>query len=287
MGCSSAPKRPAEIFTNRNAISGQIDMGNKAVSNGDFKNAALFLDEAWRLAVATDDPDSRVRILLARGNARYNADDPAKANELWETALAEATSANNRTLESACRIYLARGTLAEGSAAAAFAPAERARRASVVKETALAEMANVKSNPLYLAFAWKTLGLAEKELGSAAEAEKAMRNAAEIHEKGRYLEDTAYDWYLVASIRSKAGDFTGARQALDTALSFDRRAENSNGLGMDWMAIGMIAEKAGKTDEAAGAYRRAADIFRAAYLDAGANEAESKLARLAAGRAVR
>jgi tetratricopeptide (TPR) repeat protein len=280
-GCSTAPKRPAEIFTNRNAVSGQIDMGNKAVSKGDFKNAELFLDEAWRLAVATDDPDARIRVLLARGNERYNAGDPAKAAEIWNAAQREAAAAKNPTLESACKIYLARGTLAEGADAAALSADERSRRASAAKAVALAEMPNVKSNQLYLAFAWKTLALAEKELGDATEAEKAMKNAAEIHEKGRYLEDTAYDWYLIASIRSKAGNFTGARDALDEAISFDRRAENSNGLGMDWMAVGMVAERAGKTTEAAEAYRRSADIFKAAYLDAGAKEAEGKLARLA------
>jgi len=280
LSCSSAPKRPPEVFTNRNAVTGQIDMANKAVNNGDFKNAQVYLDEAWRLAVGADDPDSRVRVILARGNAYFNSGESARANLAWNGALAEAEAAGNKQLISVSKIYLARGTLAEGSRSGVVDAEARRAAAEKARETTLAEMGNVRDNKLYVAFAWKVLGFAEKELGNAAEAEKNLRNAAGIHESGRYLEDTAYDWYLIASVRSKAGDYPGAREALITAISFDRRAENSNGLGMDWMAVGTVSERAGNAKEAASAYQRAAQIFRAAYLDANAAEAERKLAAL-------
>ena len=284
LSCSSAPKRPPEVFTNRNAVSGQIDMANKAVNNGDFKNAQIYLDEAWRLAVGTDDPESRVRVSLARGNAYFNSGDLARANLAWNGALAEAEAAGNRELVGVSRIYIARGTLSEGSHAAKADDGTRRAAAEKAKETTLAEMGNARDNKLYTAFAWKVLGFAEKELGNMAEAEKALRNAVAIHESGRYLEDAAYDWYLIASVRSKAGNYSGAREALDTAISFDRRAENSNGLGMDWMAVGTVAEKAGNANEAGAAYRRAAQIFRAAYLEANAKKAERRLASLGEGR---
>jgi len=279
-GCSSAPKRPAEIFTTRNSAIGQLDLGNKAVSKGDFPNARLYLAEAWRLAVSTDDPSTRVSVLLAEGNSWFNEGDREKADDLWMQAETEAEVINDKPLVSIAKIYRARGSLAEGAANEGISESERKQRASAAKAIVLAEIDKTKDNVLYHAFAWKVVGLAEKELGDAKGAEDAIKEAAELHEKGKYLEDTAYDWYLIASVRSKAGKYQDAKAALETALGFDRRAENANGLGMDWLAIGMVEEKAGKTDTAITAYARAKEIFLSAYLKDSAANAEKKISAL-------
>jgi len=279
-GCSSAPKRPAEIFTTRNSAIAQLELGNKAVSKGDFANAHLFLAEAWRLAVSTDNPSTRASVLLAEGNCWFNEGNSVKANELWKQAETEASSINDKTLVSIAKIYMARGSLAEGSTIENITDSERKQHASAAKAIVLAEIDRTKGNVLYNAFAWKVLGLAEKELGNAKGAEDAIKNAAELHEKGKYLEDTAYDWYLLASVRSKAGKYQDAKTALETALDFDRRAENANGLGMDWMAIGMVEEKAGKPDAALTAYARAKEIFLSAYLKDSAANADRKITAL-------
>ncbi len=279
-GCSSAPKRPAEVFSTRNAALGQLELANKSTARGQYENALLFLDEAWRLAVSTDDPETRIRVLLSRGNARFNEGEYTLADAAWRDALAEAEFAGNETLIGAAKVYMARGTLAEGIAGANVSKEERALRAAQAKTTAVMELKRLSDNALYEAFAWKLIGLAEKELGNAAAAEKAILSAFDIHEKGRYLEDAAYDWYLIASVRSKAGDFKGARAALYQALEFDRRAENANGLGMDWVAIGLVEEKSGDKATAAAAYRRAVAIFRAGFLPEGAREATARLAAL-------
>lgn len=275
--CSSAPKRPAETFTNRNSAIAQLDLANQSVSKGDYPNAHIFLDEAWRLAIGTDDPSTRVSVLLARGNAWFNQNERDKADAVWEQALSEAEAAKNQTLVSAAKIYRARGTLAEGLPSETVPPAERKTRAEKAKAVALAEMGSLKGNQLYTAFAWKVIGLSEKELGNADAAIESIQKARAIHEKANYLEDAAYDWYLVASIHSRAERYTDARAALDAALAFDRRAENANGLALDWMAIGVIEEKAGNRDKAFTAYSRAADIFRAAFLPESAAVAESKV----------
>jgi len=280
LGCSSVPKRPAEIFTTRNSAIGQIELGNKAVSKGDFANARLFLAEAWRLAVSTDDPSTRVKVLLAEGNSRFDEGDSEKANEMWKQAETEAANINDKTLLSVAKIYMARGSLAEGSANENIPDGERKQRASAAKTVVLAEIDGTKDNVLYHAFAWKVLGLAEKELGNANSAEDAIKKAAELHEQGKYLEDTAYDWYLIASVRSKAEKYQDAKAALETALGFDRRAENANGLAMDWMAIGMVEEKSGKTDAAIASYARAKEIFLSAYLKDSAANADRKIAAL-------
>lgn len=274
--CSSAPKRPAETFTNRNAAIAQLELANGSVSKGDYRNAHTFLDEAWRLATSADDPATRVSVLISRGNAWFNENEREKADAVWAQALAEAEVARQPALASAAKTYRARGTLAEGLPADAMGDAERKTRAESAKAVALAEMGALKGNPLYEAFAWKVVGLADKELGKNEAAIESIQKARAIHEKGNYLEDAAYDWYLVASIYSKAGRYGEARSALEKALAFDRRAENSNGLGQDWLAIGIVEEKAGNAEMAKAAYARAADIFRAAFMPESAEAAESR-----------
>lgn len=276
-GCSSAPKRPSEIFTARNAASGQLDLGNQAVSKGDYETAHLFLREAWRLAVSADDPEMRIKILLAEGNAWFNEGNREKALETWTAAQNEAVENNNTTLISLGKIYQARFSLEEGNAETKLTPAERKEKALKAKTLTQTEMENVRSNPLYTAFSWKVIGLADKELENWTASEEALKKAADIHAKNQYLEDAAYDWYLIASVRSKAGQYPAALEALNSAIGFDRRAENANGLGMDWMAMGMIEEKQGNKEKAAAAYNRAADIFTSVSLSKNASDAELRL----------
>jgi tetratricopeptide (TPR) repeat protein len=122
-------------------------------------------------------------------------------------------------------------------------------------------MAAVKDRS-YIAFAWLVIGLAEKELGRYAEAESAVKKGLDIHEKDLYLEQAAYDWYLIASFRSLSGNYNGARQALESAMVLDRRVENSYGLATDWRALGDVFKKAGSPAESRQAYLRSAEIFR-------------------------
>jgi tetratricopeptide (TPR) repeat protein len=280
-GCSSAPKRPAEVFTNRNAAAGQLDLGNQAINKGDYANAHIFLGEAWRLALSTDDPATRIKVLLANGNVFFNEGNRDKADEIWAAAQKEAESTGDKSLIGITKIYRARGNLAEGLSSDQTTEADRKTRAEQAKAVVSAELGNVKGDKLYEAFSWKVLGLCEKELGRPKVAISAFEKAASIHEKSRYLEETAYDWYLVASVHSKSGNYVAARNAIKTAMAFDHRAENANGLGMDWMALGMIEEKSGQKDAAIDAYTRSGDIFRAGFLKTSAADADKRRDALA------
>jgi tetratricopeptide (TPR) repeat protein len=121
------------------------------------------------------------------------------------------------------------------------------------------------------------LGMADKELARYAEAESSVRRALDTHEKNRYLEEAAYDWYLIASIRSVSGNYAGAAQALHTAISFDRRAENGFGLASSWQALGDVYLKMENSPDSANAYKRAIDIFEALGLPDSAEKVRAKL----------
>jgi tetratricopeptide (TPR) repeat protein len=268
--CSTAPKRPVEVFTIQKQTETQLSLANHEADRGNYENALDLLEEAQRLAVSTDRPPLLIRVWLSRGNVLLSLGRVEEAQALWGTALAEAEREGDRALIAACRIYQARGTLL-------LAGPRRAALAEEVKSRINGELDFLKGDPLNSALGWTVIGLAEQALGRWPEAEKALEKALDIHDKERYLELAAYDWYLIASVRSVSGQYGRALEALKAALAFDRRAENSHGLGMDWRALGDVYKKAGRLEESAAAYRRSADIFRSLGLEGDAEDAEGRI----------
>jgi tetratricopeptide (TPR) repeat protein len=270
--CSSAPERPTEIFTNRNIAVNQLDMANRTANQGKYQDALLVLEEARRLAISADDPALRIKIAVSRGNIYFSMGRHADAFVDWENAVAEGDAAGERDLAALARIYIARGRLMLGSAGANAEFSVEEIRTHVQQQ-----ISAIKNNDQAAATGWLVMGMAEKELGRFPEAESAVRRALNIHEKNRYLEEAAYDWYLIASIRSVSEQYASAQAALRTAIDFDRRAENGFGLASSWLAMGEVCLKAEQKEDAAAAFRRAAEIFRALALDEAAEKLEARL----------
>jgi len=267
--CSSSPGNSGGIFEMRNAAELQLELGNRQADRGGFDTALVFISEAMRLAVITDDPGLLVRSGISLGNVQFSLGNAEAAFAIWNRALEEAALAGNRELAAVCRVHIARGKL--------LSPGGR-DAAQSVRDSVTRDLAQIKSDKQYAAFAWTVIGLAEKELGRYAAAEEAVKRALAIHEKARSLELAAYDWFMIASFRSLSGNSLGALKALESAIEFDRRTENSWGLANDWQAVGDVQKKAGKHDAARAAYGRAADIFRAI---GNSEAAEKALARTA------
>ena len=244
----------------------QIALANKEADQGNFGDALALLAEAWRLAVMTDRPALRIRVNLARANALHALGRTAEAEKIWRDAEVEANFAGEPVLASASRTYRTRSMLLSGRADPAGALAETQKEQEILK-----------SDKLLSAVGWTVQGLAEKELGRYEEAEKSVANALAVHEKERYLEQAAYDWYLIASIRSMAGNYGPAVEALNRSLDFDRRAENTFGLAMDWAALGDVFLKMEDETAAALSWRRSAEIFRAMDRNDQAREVESRV----------
>ncbi|MDR1587640.1 MAG: hypothetical protein LBS57_09305 [Treponema sp.] len=260
--CSTQPKNPADVYDLRRQAETQLELAGRQADRGNYETSLVLLDEAMRLAVSVDDPGLRIRTGLSRGNVLFALNRSAAAAGDWETALDEAEKNGGRELIAVGRVHIARGRLLSGG---------DSNPAQSVLEEVTREMVNIKDR-LYLAFSWTVLGLSEKEMGRYAQAEAAVKRSLDIHEKGHYLEQAAYDWFLIASFRSLSGDYEGARQALESAIVFDRRVENSYGLASDWRALGDVYGKAGKSEESRFAYLRSAEIFRSVGNDEAAVE---------------
>ena len=257
-GCSSAPKKPTEIYTDRNIAAGQLNMANQSATRGRYEDALFLLGQARRLAVSADDPQLRIKTSIAKGNILFSMGRQTEALSELESAAAEGDDSGENILASLARIYIIRANLRLLE--------ESGKNNSAVKELTdklNREMSAVKSDSLSNAAGYVTLGMAEKLQGRWVEAESAVKKALDIHEKGRYLEDAAYDWFIIASIRSMAGNYNSSLEALKQSIHFDRRAENGFGLATSWQATGDVYKKAGKDKESRTAYRRAAEIFSA------------------------
>jgi tetratricopeptide (TPR) repeat protein len=265
--CSTAPRRPAEIFELRSMAESQLDLANRAADQGDYESALLLVDDARRIAVSADDPSLRIRAGLSRGNALFALGRGEAASQAWDAALAEAEESGLRELAAVSRIHIARGALLSTGEDAAGVPA--------LREEVLRNLARVKDD-FYTAFGWVTAGLADRAMSRYGDAEASVKKALALHEKGRYLEMAAYDWFLIASIRSRSGHYPTARAALESAIALDRRAENSWGLAADWRALGDVFKKEGAAAESRAAYSRAAEIFRSLGMENAAVDAESR-----------
>jgi tetratricopeptide (TPR) repeat protein len=272
-GCSSAPKGQQDVRTQRRTARSQLEAANKETDRGNYPNALTLINEARRLAISADDSVLLVRAGLSRGNIYSYMDRPGDAQADFGLALAEAERIGDTELAAISRIYIARSRLlsAVNSAESRNAGLEE------IRDQVRKELGLIKKEQTAAALGWTVIGLAEKELGRWTEAENAVKSALDIHTKEKFLESAAYDWYLIASIRSVAGQYIPALKALDEALALDRRTENTYGLGSSWKAIGDVYNKAENTPAAEIAYRRSAEIFRSINLEKEALGAEKKI----------
>ena len=275
-GCSSAPRRPNEVFVIRNSAANQLNLANYNASQGRFADALLILEDAWRLVLSTDDPPLRVNTKISRGGILFSLGRYDEAQAVWERASAEAEDSGFHILAARARIYSIRARLVYLSNTHPEGGAAVDAEADQLGERVRQEMAVVRSDPSSLAAGYITLGMAEKQLRRWTDAENSARNALRIYERNRFLEDSAYAWFIIASIRSLSGNHDAALEALRTAISCDRRAENGFGLASSWHAMGNVYQNAGRREEALAAHRRAADIYRAIGLYDRAEELEEQ-----------
>jgi len=252
LSCSTSPKDTGDVYILRPQAEEGLESANKEAAKGNFEIALSLLTGYKRNAIITDDISLIVRVCLSRGNVLFSLGRIDEAFQEWDYALGEALLTGDQELLSVSRIFYARGNLLSGKA-----PVQ-----SVLDEVNR-ESVNVKKNRLYIAFSWQVKGLALSELERWNEAETAMKQSLAIHDKDKRLENAAYDWYIIASIRSLAGNTAGALQALDMSIAIDRRIENSWGLASSWRAKGDVFRKIGREQDALNAYLRSREIYSA------------------------
>jgi len=275
-GCSSAPRRPDEVFVIRNTAANQLNLANHNAAQGRFEDALLIMEDAWRLVLSTDDPVLRINTTMSRGNILFSLGRYDEAFLAWESASAEGEASGLPLLAARSRIYAIRARLVQLSSESPDGGPAADAEAQALRAQVLQQNAALRSDNSAAATGYLTLALAEKQLRRWADAESFAQRALRIYERARFLEDAAYAWFIIASIRSLSGNYDSALQALRTAISFDRRAENGFGLASSWHAMGDVYQNAGRIEESRNAHRRAAEIYRAIGLERRAEELENQ-----------
>jgi len=264
--CSTAPKNPGDVYALRTQAEDGLKSANKEAGQGRFEKALTLLTEYKKQAILADDPSLIIRISLSRGNVLFSLGKIDEAYAEWDQAIAESLRFKDSELISVSRIFKAKGDLSSGRASA-----------QTVLDEAIRESANIKKDAIYIAFSWQVKGLALRVLRSYKEAEDAVKRSLDIHLRDRYLENASYDWYIIASIRSLAGNNDNALSALEESIAIDRRIENSWGLASSYRAMGDVYRKMNREADALAAYNRSREIFTAMRHNIEAAEIEERI----------
>ncbi|MCL2834385.1 MAG: hypothetical protein FWD78_14535 [Treponema sp.] len=259
--CSSVPKKPVEIFTERIMAANQLDLANNTANQGRFADALLIINDSKRRAISVDDPSLIIKTAIYRGNILFSLGRSEEAFADWEAAQAEADRSGLKDLWALAGIYAARGNLLQ------LINSGSKNSIPEIRDQVSVLIALIKSDNIAQAMGYLVQGMCEKEMQRYADAEKSVRHAIDIHEKNRYLEEAAYDWYFLASIFSVSQRYDDALSALGNSISFDRRAENGFGLASSWQAMGEVYLKNNRREDSAASFNRASEIFLSIGLD--------------------
>ena len=87
------------------------------------------------------------------------------------------------------------------------------------------------------------------------------RNPSPSTSAAKLDEEAAADYYMLASVYSKQGDYASARKNLLVALDLDKKIENSLGIAKDLSALGIVARKSGDAEAAFSYLQRAYLVY--------------------------
>ncbi len=107
-----------------------------------------------------------------------------------------------------------------------------------------------------LGLLYHNLGAACKATGDLDRAMEWLRKALAVDLGEKLFEEAAADYYMIASVFSKQGDYASAAENALLALDYDKRTENALGVTKDLLALGLIASRAGDHETAYGYFER-------------------------------
>lgn len=250
-GCSSAPKGAGESYAVRNKAAEYSKLADQALGRGEYDTAVKIYREALDADSSIDDVAGAAGIHASLGRAYLAAGLAAQAEREFSLAVEYARIAGARPAAALATAGLGELLYAKGDKEGALARFEEALGLAAGDEAAQA-------------VALHDAATAKAALGREAEAEADLAKAAAINRKLKRPTELASNHYVLASIRSKAGDLAGAMSAILAALDSDKKAENGPGIAQDLAAAASISLRAGDRQAAYDYWRRSFDTALAA-----------------------
>jgi tetratricopeptide (TPR) repeat protein len=245
--CSTAPKTPPQSLVLRNEAGRLVLLGAKYLREGQPAAAREYYAEAYRTYTLVDEPEGRIRALDGLGRVPGVDFDP------WQKAQEIALDSGDEALVALASLLIAERYLFSEDPVLL-------EKAQTVLSQAIEKLGGRQNDR---ARALRLYGNSLKQMQRYGEAIEAIKTAIDIDKKNRSFIELASDYYVMASIYSKQGDYSAAITYLTSAIEYDRRSENGSGLGSDYLALGTVYEKAGNLEKARVNYQKALDIFTA------------------------
>jgi tetratricopeptide (TPR) repeat protein len=242
--CSSAPKKADETTDVKNRAAEAAQSGNSYYRQGRYDLALQFFTQALNENLSVDNEPGVVQSYNSLGRVYLAVGMAAEAESAFLKAAAIAVHLGGEsqfvTSNNLGELYLRRG-----DAATALATFERVLGGS------LSDMPPAQVGLLY-----HNLGCAYKATGDLVKAMEWLKKALTVNLDEKLYEEAAADYYMIASVHSKQGDYPAAAKNAELALEYDKRIENALGVVKDLTALGLIAMKAGDPATAYGYFQR-------------------------------
>jgi tetratricopeptide (TPR) repeat protein len=247
--CSSAPAKSDTTTNVKNQAADAEVSGQRYFSQGRYELALQFFTQALDANGSVDNVEGVIRSRTAIGQV-YLATGRLEAAQDMLTTAREQARMRSAPLFIDASISLGELYLRED---------DPQKSLGIFQETVSATQ--VKLTPMQTGVLYHDIGAAWKASGDLAKALDWLSKALQNNLANKLLEPAAADYYMIASVHSKEGDFAAASSSAEQALALDKNIENSLGIAKDLYAMALIAAKKGDTPTAYGYYQRAYSVF--------------------------
>ena len=268
--CSSAPPKSDTTTDIKNQAADAEISGQRYFGQGRYDLALQFFTQALDANASVDNVDGVIRSRIAIGQV-YLATDRLSAAEDMLTRAREQARARSASLFVDASISV--GEL--------YLRNEDPKKSLDILQEALSTQG--KLSPLQTGVLYHDTGAAWKGAGDMVKALDWFTRSLQNNLANKLLESAAADYYMIASIHSKQGDFEGAMADAQQALALDKKIENSRGIAKDLYAMGLIALKKNDSPAAYDYCQRAYSAFASFGDKDGMKKTLEQLVQLAQG----
>jgi tetratricopeptide (TPR) repeat protein len=229
--CSTAPPKTDAVTAVKKQAADASTVGDGYFRQGRYDLAIQFFDQALSYSTSIDDVQGIIQASNAIGNVYLATGSLDDAQRIFTQARDQARTADPKLL------FLSTNNLGElllhkGQAQQALACFEEA--------LALPESAHTTAQSGILLH---NIGTAHRNLDDAAGALGYYARSLKIALDNKLHAQAASDYYMIASVYSKRGDYEQAIKNVQLALASDKLVENSPGIAQDLLALGLIEKK--------------------------------------------
>jgi len=248
--CSSAPPKSDTVTDVKSQANDAQVSGQHYFSLGRYDLALQFFQQSLDQNASVDNVDGVIRSRIAIGQVYLATGQLQAAEDTLSGARTEAKARGNMPLSIDSSISLGELYLRKDDPQEAL---------GILQE--VLSMPHLKMTPEQTGVLYHDVGVAWKGTGDMAKALEWLSRSLQNNLTGKLLESAAADYYMIASVHSKQGDFASASANAEQALALDKKIENSPGIAMDLYAMGLIATRRGDSEAAYDYCQRAYETF--------------------------